>query len=57
MAAYTADATAHHSTDEEDAWLRQLIVLWLMDTTNILTTYLTNPPDLPLSPGARPSLN
>ncbi|WP_329212424.1 phosphotransferase [Streptomyces sp. NBC_01708] len=50
MAAYTADATAHHSTDEEDAWLRQLIDLWLMDTTNILTTYLTNPPDLPLSP-------
>ncbi|MEU1826685.1 hypothetical protein ABZ502_30170 [Streptomyces abikoensis] len=29
-------------------WLRQLLVLWLMDTVNILTTYLTAPTGLPL---------
>ncbi|MEU8623125.1 hypothetical protein [Streptomyces sp. NPDC048623] len=34
---------------ERDAWLRKLVLLLLMDTTNILTTYLTAPADLPLS--------
>ncbi|MFF4221983.1 hypothetical protein ACFYZH_03840 [Streptomyces abikoensis] len=34
--------------DERAQWLRHLVVLWLMDTTNILSTYLTCPPDLPL---------
>ncbi|MFC9595794.1 hypothetical protein ACFTUC_39110 [Streptomyces sp. NPDC056944] len=34
---------------ERDAWLRERASLVLMDTTNILTTYLTAPPDLPLS--------
>ncbi|MFG2322891.1 hypothetical protein [Streptomyces sp. NPDC048568] len=30
------------------AWLRHLLVLWLMDTLNILTTYLSAPAALPL---------
>ncbi|MEU0744425.1 hypothetical protein [Streptomyces sp. NPDC006134] len=30
------------------AWLQELMVLWLMDTVNILTTYLSAPPVLPL---------
>ncbi|MER7952397.1 hypothetical protein ABTY59_33895 [Streptomyces sp. NPDC096079] len=34
---------------EREAWLRELVLLALMDTTNILTTYLTAPADLPLS--------
>lgn len=29
-------------------WLRELLALWLMDTTNILTTYLSAPSSLPL---------
>ncbi|MFC4518261.1 phosphotransferase [Streptomyces ehimensis] len=56
----TADATATGieefavaltvdlAPDERAEWLRHLVVLWLMDTTNILSTYLTSPPDLPL---------
>ncbi|MEV4741602.1 phosphotransferase [Streptomyces sp. NPDC049555] len=44
-----ADAlTADLGPDERAEWLRHLVVLWLMDTTNILSTYLTCPPDLPL---------
>lgn len=30
------------------AWLRELLVLWLMDSVNILTTYLSAPAGLPL---------
>ncbi|MGC9499284.1 phosphotransferase [Streptomyces sp. WG7] len=30
------------------AWLRHLLVLWLMDTLNIMTTYLSAPAALPL---------
>ncbi|GGN47474.1 phosphotransferase [Streptomyces fuscichromogenes] len=30
------------------AWLRELLVLWLMDSVNILTTYLSAPGALPL---------
>ncbi|MGW2187549.1 phosphotransferase [Streptomyces sp. NPDC001719] len=44
-----ADAlTADLAPDERAEWLRHLVVLWLMDTTNILSTYLTCPADLPL---------
>ncbi|MGW5121445.1 phosphotransferase [Streptomyces noursei] len=44
-----ADAlTADLAPDERAEWLRHLMVLWLMDTTNILSTYLTCPTDLPL---------
>jgi hypothetical protein len=31
-----------------DRWLREVITLWLMDTVNITSTYLTAPPALPL---------
>ncbi|MCX4677632.1 hypothetical protein OG413_20385 [Streptomyces sp. NBC_01433] len=50
IAAYTADVTTPLKAADASLWLRQLMVLWLMDTTNILSTYLTNPPDLPMSP-------
>jgi hypothetical protein len=30
------------------SWLRELLVLWLMDSVNILTTYLSAPATLPL---------
>ncbi|MFC0843929.1 hypothetical protein ACFH04_09410 [Streptomyces noboritoensis] len=42
--------TASHGMEWEAraAWLRQLVVLWLMDSVNILTTYLTAPAGLPL---------
>ncbi|MEU6523798.1 hypothetical protein ABZ892_13495 [Streptomyces sp. NPDC046924] len=36
------------SVRERRAWLRHLLVLWLMDTLNILTTYLSAPAALPL---------
>ncbi|MBD0737054.1 hypothetical protein [Streptomyces sp. CBMA29] len=32
------------------AYLREVMVLWLMDTVNILTTCLSSPPGLPLAP-------
>lgn len=38
----------HLSVKERRAWLRHLLVLWLMDTLNIVTTYLSAPPGLPL---------
>ncbi|WP_051856084.1 hypothetical protein [Streptomyces sp. NRRL B-1347] len=42
-----------HLTDSERAaWLRELAVLWLMDTVNILSTYLTCPAVLPMPPKA-----
>jgi hypothetical protein len=34
-------------------WLRRLLVTWLMDTVNILSTYLTAPTALPLPEHAR----
>jgi len=33
---------------ERDTWWRDLVGLWLKDTTNILSTYLAAPPTLPL---------
>ncbi|MDT0441423.1 hypothetical protein [Streptomyces johnsoniae] len=33
-------------------WLHQLLVLWLMDTVNVLSTYLSAPASLPLPPQA-----
>ncbi|MBH1938878.1 hypothetical protein I5Q34_32245 [Streptomyces sp. AV19] len=45
---FTDVLTADLAPDERAEWLRYLMVLWLMDTTNILSTYLTCPPDLPL---------
>jgi hypothetical protein len=34
------------------AWWRKLVLLWLCDTVNIVTTYLSAPPKLPLPPHA-----
>ncbi|MFJ3100328.1 hypothetical protein [Streptomyces sp. NPDC086835] len=48
ITAFTARLTADLETDERDAWLRRFVLLWLMDTVNILTTYLSAPPGLPL---------
>ncbi|MEU3897661.1 hypothetical protein [Streptomyces sp. NPDC045251] len=39
---------AHLSVRERRAWLRHLLILWLMDTLNIVTTYLSAPAALPL---------
>ncbi|WP_307835427.1 phosphotransferase [Streptomyces adelaidensis] len=36
------------SVKSRRAWLRELLALWLMDTVNILTTYLSAPAELPL---------
>ncbi|MET9956025.1 hypothetical protein ABZ135_31395 [Streptomyces sp. NPDC006339] len=35
--------------EQRSGWLRELVVLVLMDSLNILSTYLTAPADLPLS--------
>ncbi|AEM88982.1 phosphotransferase [Streptomyces violaceusniger] len=43
---------AHLSGRARDAGLRELLVLWLMDTVNILTSYLSAPAALPLPPQA-----
>ncbi|MEU9796895.1 hypothetical protein AB0E27_41230 [Streptomyces sparsogenes] len=43
------------STKARRGWLRELLALWLMDTVNILTTYLSAPPALPL-PGQAAAL-
>ncbi|SCF67696.1 Phosphotransferase enzyme family protein [Streptomyces sp. DconLS] len=36
------------------SWLRELLIVWLMDTVNILTTFLSAPSALPLPPRGRP---
>lgn len=38
------------SDDQRAAWGREVLVLWLMDSLNILTTYLSAPPALALPP-------
>ncbi|MFJ4695176.1 phosphotransferase [Streptomyces sp. NPDC088766] len=38
----------HLSVRERREWLRNLLTLWLMDTLNIVTTYLSAPAALPL---------
>lgn len=50
---FTDLATYRLTPAERAAWLRQLVVLWLMDTVNIFTTYLTAPTGLPLPESAR----
>ncbi|MFI8966984.1 hypothetical protein ACIGO8_33295 [Streptomyces sp. NPDC053493] len=52
VAAFGAAMTARSDRAGRDVWLRQLTVMWLMDTTNILSTYLSAPPGLPLAPHA-----
>ncbi|MGW3971241.1 phosphotransferase [Streptomyces ardesiacus] len=47
--ATVARAQARHlSLSDRRSWLRHVLVLWLMDTLNILTTYLSAPAVLPL---------
>ncbi|MER5380773.1 phosphotransferase [Streptomyces sp. NPDC002688] len=36
------------------SWLRELLIVWLMDTVNILTTFLSAPAVLPLPARGRP---
>ncbi|MFJ4897947.1 MULTISPECIES: phosphotransferase [unclassified Streptomyces] len=49
ITAYKDAAAAHLAAVDESALLRQLVILWLMDTTNILTTYLSHPAGLPMT--------
>lgn len=49
VALYADAAAAHLSVSDKSALLRQLVTLWLMDTTNILTTYLSHPTGLPMT--------
>ncbi len=35
------------------SWLREVLIVWLMDTVNILTTFLSAPAALPLPPRGR----
>ncbi|WLQ37127.1 phosphotransferase [Streptomyces castrisilvae] len=52
VAVYTDAAATRLSALDEGAHLRQLVTLWLMDTTNILTTYLSHPTGLPMTRNA-----
>ncbi|WP_326590719.1 hypothetical protein [Streptomyces brevispora] len=48
-----AAQSAPRRASAREAWMRHLVVLWLADTVNILTTYLSAPDGLPLPPHAR----
>ncbi|GAA2720282.1 MULTISPECIES: hypothetical protein [Streptomyces] len=48
IAEFVATRTLGMERGARQAWLRQLVLLWLMDTTNIITTYVTAPPGLML---------
>ncbi|MGX2997393.1 phosphotransferase [Streptomyces sp. JNUCC 64] len=50
---FTGTITGGMARAERADWLRRLVVLWLMDTVNILTTYLTAPQGLRLPEHAR----
>ncbi|MFE0062789.1 hypothetical protein [Streptomyces sp. NPDC059003] len=52
LGAVVEHRTWHLSKAERAAWLRELAVLWLMDSVNILSTYLTCPVMLPMLPQA-----
>lgn len=47
---FAVSRIAQMSARDQRLWLRHLLTLWLMDTLNILTTYLTAPAQLPLPP-------
>ncbi|GAA3592489.1 phosphotransferase [Streptomyces osmaniensis] len=51
--AFTQDQARHSSRAERGMWLRRLLVTWLMDSVNILSTYLAAPAALPLPDHAR----
>ncbi|MFD4787609.1 phosphotransferase [Streptomyces sp. NPDC058459] len=48
IAAFVAGQTRPLGGAMRGLWLRQLLVTWLMDTVNILSTYLSAPATLPL---------
>ncbi|WP_051718229.1 phosphotransferase [Streptomyces megasporus] len=48
VAAFVADIA--RTMPAPDLWLRETTTLWLMDTLNITSTYLTAPPGLPMPP-------
>jgi hypothetical protein len=48
VSAFASDRTDALPARFRRPWLRQLLVLWLMDSVNILTTYLSAPGGLPL---------
>ncbi|MGH3766857.1 MAG: phosphotransferase [Pseudonocardiaceae bacterium] len=57
LAAFVDDRTRDLPTGARQEWLRELLVLWLMDTVNILTTYLSAPRGLPLPRHAEVALS
>jgi hypothetical protein len=48
LAVFAMARAGHLSVQERRAWMRQLLTLWLLDTVNITTTYLSAPAGLPL---------
>ncbi|MEU2740945.1 phosphotransferase [Streptomyces sp. NPDC007095] len=48
IAAFVAEQTRPLRGPMRGLWLRRLLVTWLMDTVNILSTYLSAPATLPL---------
>ncbi|MGW0345884.1 phosphotransferase [Streptomyces anthocyanicus] len=48
LATFARSHAGRLSLKDRRAWLRHLLMLWLMDTLNILTTYLSAPAALPL---------
>ncbi|MEU9412511.1 phosphotransferase [Streptomyces sp. NPDC048281] len=48
IAAFVAEQTRTLHGSMRGLWLRRLLVTWLMDTVNILSTYLSAPATLPL---------
>lgn len=57
LAAFVDDQIQVLPATARPEWLRELVLLWLMDTVNILTTYLSAPPGLPLPSHAKVALS
>ncbi|UQA95704.1 phosphotransferase [Streptomyces halobius] len=57
IAAFTHDQSRELRGTARGLWWRRLMVTWLMDTVNILSTYLTAPAALPLPEHARAVLD
>ncbi|MFE7889228.1 hypothetical protein [Streptomyces sp. NPDC057412] len=53
IATFVAEQTRPLRGPLRGLWLRRLLVTWLMDTVNILSTYLAAPTALPLPDHAR----
>lgn len=57
LAAFVDDQTQALPAMARREWLRELVLLWLMDTVNILTTYLSAPVALPSPAHAKAALS